>query len=232
VNEKKLYYKQSITKADRYSLQRRTAYLIKRSANAQGVQPTFINPYREDVLTHLGKTAYQYLENNLDCKDSIQGWGVSSSFNWARLERFGMTRDYKKSPHYGGSMAEPCDSCGRKTDERSLSPIGNAYVCAACAHGYTEEELLEKLNQEEEDATVPNKKIYLVVTIATGILDDDCDQFQNMIGTYEKKEDAERLAQAITDHEPLKDFDYETLCEYDSAIVLELPLNGYINCKE
>lgn len=42
-----------------------------------------------------------------------------------------------------------CDNCNKEVDERSLQVVGKYFVCLACSRGYSEEELLEKLESEE-----------------------------------------------------------------------------------
>jgi hypothetical protein len=59
------------------------------------VTQRFVRKLREDVLTHLGKKAFSYLENHLD-SHSDYGWGVYGAFSWKALERAGMTRNYIK----------------------------------------------------------------------------------------------------------------------------------------
>ena len=51
-----------------------------------------------------------------------------------------------------------CDCCGKETDERSLQVIGKYFVCTNCYHGYTEDELIEKLEEKEcrDDLTFKN----------------------------------------------------------------------------
>lgn len=95
MTEKNLYYRCIVTIDDLTSLKRRTTYLINRSVNGLGVGSKFVRDYRHDVQTFLGKEAFKYLEQHLDAKDYT--WRVSSDFNWAQLERHGMTRSYEKS---------------------------------------------------------------------------------------------------------------------------------------
>jgi hypothetical protein len=88
-----LYYRSPIvTVAVLKSLKQRTAYLIRRSENGDGVTQAFVKKFREDVLTYFGKKALQYLELRLDARE--HSWRVSSDFNYNRMERFGMVRGY------------------------------------------------------------------------------------------------------------------------------------------
>lgn len=46
---------------------------------------------------------------------------------------------------------EPCDCCGAKTDERSLITVGKHLVCPSCHGYYSEQELIEKIQENKKD---------------------------------------------------------------------------------
>ena len=99
MTEKNLYYKKPIQKHVLASLQRRSYYIIHQTEKGLGVTHRFVNKLREDVLIHLGKKAFWYLESQLDAPRAVgydYGWGVYGSFSWKALERAGMTRNYTK----------------------------------------------------------------------------------------------------------------------------------------
>jgi len=45
-----------------------------------------------------------------------------------------------------------CDCCGKKIDERAMQEVEGTeyYVCNSCLHSYTNEELIEKIEEENE----------------------------------------------------------------------------------
>lgn len=94
LKEQSLYYKNLIQVNVLASLKRRAAYLVARTESEQGVGAQFIRTYRTDVMTHLGIKSFEYLERCLDAREHT--WRVSSTFNWAKLERLGMTRGYTR----------------------------------------------------------------------------------------------------------------------------------------
>lgn len=46
---------------------------------------------------------------------------------------------------------EQCDCCGRFVDERSMVSVNIYFVCQACNGYYTEDELLEKIEEREAE---------------------------------------------------------------------------------
>lgn len=64
-------------------LKRSTDYLVGVSMNDRGVTSQFIKSYRSSVLALLGKSAYNYLERNLDSWDGR--WKVSGNFTWSKM---------------------------------------------------------------------------------------------------------------------------------------------------
>ena len=46
---------------------------------------------------------------------------------------------------------EPCDCCGKKVDERSMVVVGKYWVCQACDSYYSEEEIIEKIESDDQE---------------------------------------------------------------------------------
>ena len=75
---------------------------------------------------------------------------------------------------------------------------------------------------------MPNKKVYIVATVQNGLVDDDCDQYCDIIGVYDTKPAAEEIQNKIVAREPIDGINYDYLVEYRDAVILEYEINTHI----
>lgn len=72
------------------------------------------------------------------------------------------------------------------------------------------------------------KKIHIVLTVRSGDVDPEVDQFVDPIGCFDNAGIAALVMGKVQRREPIAGLDYSLINDYENAVVISLPLNGTI----
>ena len=75
---------------------------------------------------------------------------------------------------------------------------------------------------------MPKKKIHIVFTARSGDTDPEGDMFVDPIGCYDTLGAAGEIATKVSNKEPIDGLDYSMLNDFESTVVISLPLNSTI----